>query len=758
MVSGHLDVFQNCKALETVVIPASMESISIMLDYRDNLRTMVYKGDYIGDPFSDYSNANNGHVYDVWYPADNPTWTQEARDSMDGIITWMPYLVAENGTLVSQVSSTQNIEQRLAQLMETEPSGSGSLGGVMYWNQDFVSDMKDELFPDRSGEVNAPMEFGALRVGDEIRKFYYSDQGNGNYHRSIEDYFLVTGIYEDHITVAHWWDTKTVAGYRFTWEDALTREELERTDANSGEAVYDYCTCYGESTTLVLPEVKEQEVQASKFPAQIRTTSAPKQVQPSNYNDAGGFANPFVDVRQDRFESAILWAYYNGITTGTTATTFSPENTCTRKQIVTFLWRYMGQPIASFNTNPFTDVPQDRFYNAITWAYKGNITTGTTATTFSPEAPCTRKQIVTFLWRAAGAPEPASYVNPFVDVKQDKFEKAILWAYYKGITTGTTDTTFSPEEPCTRKQIVTFLWRFAGQPQYGSQPPLDVGGMVLPQPQNLRNNITLTVGRSVALAQNASLDWSQASITSSVPGILQLGEEGMITAVSPGNTTVTITEGDYSRTYSITVVPPLTDDSTTEMRIAGAGGHVYDGMTGYVGDSVQLTFRVSKAGQTQRLWVHNSNWNPVDVVQEEEYDDRTYLTLHFERPGDTTITILTEDETAGMTLNIHVEEFHPFDPGHRDLLSPEEFACYASLASGSCGFRVDDSIGGWREGAPLHASELTYEKAVAWGVGSDHYWETSQYYEIGAIPGKIYNYVGDQEWEGELCYRIQDGF
>ena len=116
--------------------------------------------------------------------------------------------------------------------------------------------------------------------------------------------------------------------------------------------------------------------------------------------------------------------------------------------------------------NPFTDVPTNKYYyQPVLWAVENGITTGKTATTFAPNDPCTRKQIVTFLWRAAGEPAPDSMVNPFVDVKADRFEKAILWAYYKGITTGTTETTFSGDNTCTRKQIVTFLWRYMGQPQ-----------------------------------------------------------------------------------------------------------------------------------------------------------------------------------------------------------------------------------------------------------------------------------------------------
>ena len=177
--------------------------------------------------------------------------------------------------------------------------------------------------------------------------------------------------------------------------------------------------------------------------------------------------NIFTDVKEDRFTAAILWAYYNGITTGTgDGTTFSPEAPCTRKQIVTFLWRAAGNPEPKSMANPFVDVPSDRFEKAILWAYYEGITTGTgDGTTFSPESTCTRKQIVTFLWRYHDEPAPNSMENKFTDVKNDRFAAAILWAAEQGITTGTGNgTTFSPEAPCTRKQNVTFLYRDLTKP------------------------------------------------------------------------------------------------------------------------------------------------------------------------------------------------------------------------------------------------------------------------------------------------------
>lgn len=169
----------------------------------------------------------------------------------------------------------------------------------------------------------------------------------------------------------------------------------------------------------------------------------------------------FIDVsnRNDYFYEPVYWAVDRGITTGRTSTFFDPYGECTRGHIVTFLWRAMGQPEPSIR-NPFTDVKEsDNFYKAVLWAYENGITTGQTATSFGPWKSCTRGQIVTFLWRAKGEPN-VSGSNPFVDVKKsDYFYKAVLWAAKNGITTGKTPTSFVPYSTCTRGQAVTFLYR-----------------------------------------------------------------------------------------------------------------------------------------------------------------------------------------------------------------------------------------------------------------------------------------------------------
>ena len=169
----------------------------------------------------------------------------------------------------------------------------------------------------------------------------------------------------------------------------------------------------------------------------------------------------FVDVATGSYyEDAVDWAVENGITTGTDATHFSPDGICTRAQAVTFLWRAAGSPEPETRTMPFTDVPVGSYYyDAVLWAVENGITEGTSNTTFSPNMACSRAQIVTFLWRSEKSPA-AGTANPFADVKSTAYYAgAVLWAVREDITKGTTSTTFSPDADCTRAQIVTFLWR-----------------------------------------------------------------------------------------------------------------------------------------------------------------------------------------------------------------------------------------------------------------------------------------------------------
>ena len=173
--------------------------------------------------------------------------------------------------------------------------------------------------------------------------------------------------------------------------------------------------------------------------------------------------NPFTDVKAgDYYLAPVLWAAQEKITVGTTASTFSPEELCTRAQVVTFLWRAFGQPEPTGTVSPFTDVKTDDWFcKAVLWAVEEGITIGMGGNRFGAEETCTRAQVATFLYRAADEPGHQVADNPFIDLAEDWYVSPVLWAYETGITKGDgAANTFNPDGKCTRAQIVTFLYRF----------------------------------------------------------------------------------------------------------------------------------------------------------------------------------------------------------------------------------------------------------------------------------------------------------
>ena len=194
----------------------------------------------------------------------------------------------------------------------------------------------------------------------------------------------------------------------------------------------------------------------------------------------------------------VYWAVEQGITTGTSTTKFSPNAGCTRAQVVTFLWRAAGKPAPTETTNPFKDVAKGQYYyDAVLWAVEKEITNGTSKDTFDPEKTCTRAQIVTFLWRYAGKPAPTKTSNPFTDVTAGQYyTDAVLWAVEKEITKGTSANKFSPNDTCTRAQIVTFLYRAKYQhikrrSCFGSSASFFKRGCLLASVQNSRQGTVL---------------------------------------------------------------------------------------------------------------------------------------------------------------------------------------------------------------------------------------------------------------------------
>ena len=217
--------------------------------------------------------------------------------------------------------------------------------------------------------------------------------------------------------------------------------------------------------TLVVTDEDGREITLTEADGKYTVTMpASKVTIKATFMEDNSMLNFFVDVPADAYYyDAVLWAAKEGITGGTDAVHFSPDAACTRAQAVTFLWRAAGSPAPQSHAMPFTDVAEDSYYrDAVLWAVENGITKGTSDTTFTPNAKCTRAQIVTFLWRSQKSPA-ADGVNPFTDVAADAYyANAVLWAAENGITGGTAATTFSPNNDCTRAQIVTFLYRCLG--------------------------------------------------------------------------------------------------------------------------------------------------------------------------------------------------------------------------------------------------------------------------------------------------------
>ena len=187
--------------------------------------------------------------------------------------------------------------------------------------------------------------------------------------------------------------------------------------------------------------------------------------------------NPFLDVNETQFfHDSVLWAVENGITSGVDETHFGPAVACNRAQVVTFLWNAAGSPEPALTENPFVDVPAESWFTkAVLWAVEQGITAGMDATHFSPGGVCNRAQVVTFLWSANGSPAPKLAENPFTDVPDGSWYAApVLWALENGVTSGASETAFNPGGQCLRAHVVTFLYNAdqIPEPEPEPEPPL----------------------------------------------------------------------------------------------------------------------------------------------------------------------------------------------------------------------------------------------------------------------------------------------
>ncbi len=224
-----------------------------------------------------------------------------------------------------------------------------------------------------------------------------------------------------------------------------------------GEADPDYVVPTVKPTPTVAPTVKPTAAPTPTVAPAVTPAPTPAPTPTP-------VTNPFKDVKEtDWYYTAVQWAVQNNVTGGTSANTFSPESACTRAQIVTFIWAANGRPEPLSHSNPFKDVKDSDWYcKAVLWAVEKGITGGTSANTFSPDSPCTRAQVVTFLYAAAGRPQ-VDGINLFVDVPDEAwYTTPIIWAVEQGITSGIGNNKFGPDQTCTRGQIALFLYKAIG--------------------------------------------------------------------------------------------------------------------------------------------------------------------------------------------------------------------------------------------------------------------------------------------------------
>ena len=253
---------------------------------------------------------------------------------------------------------------------------------------------------------------------------------------------------------------------------------------------------------------------------------------------SSAFAASFTDVAPGAwYEEAVNWAVENGITTGMGKGLFAPNNTCTRGQVVTFLWRSQGEPAPQGGNNPFTDVKEgDYFYEAVMWAVENGITTGLSRAEFGPSSPCNRAQVVTFLWRTMGKPAPEDPTNPFGDVAESAYYyDAVLWAVEKGITTGMGEGVFAPDNACNRGQIVCFLYR------------TPTGGEAEPEPEP-KPEVKPGIDKQL------SFDLNEAGNAYVVVGCLDTAEQAVIPAEYEGLPVVGIEGGAFMNCLNLKAI------------------------------------------------------------------------------------------------------------------------------------------------------------------------------------------------------------
>lgn len=380
-------------------------------------------------------------------------------------------------------------------------------------------------------------------------------------------------------------------------------------------------------------------------------------------------SNPFVDVNETNyFYESVLWAVEKGITSGISATEFGPALTCSRAEVVTFLWRYAGSPAPKSTRNPFKDVGVGLWYsNAVLWAVEQGITAGVSTTEFAPGQPCNRAQVVTFLWRFMQQPEPTRADKIFTDVESGSwYEKPVLWAQERGITAGTSSNTFSPAAVCQRAQVVTFLYRTA-EPSVGELTIKTSAGT------------TIYVGESLQIEYTYTGDKSALTWKSNDTSVLTVNNSGKVTGVGVGETRVAVYHGDTMVGRIRLVVEekvvetePPAKPKAEKVTADSFTGPYFEGTAGVVGNYMTFKATAKTSGDNQAVTATSSNSGVVSVERTNvSGSNRCTFKVKFKGAGTATITITSEDGNASKSYTITVKG--SYSSAKSGQLSPEEF-------------------------------------------------------------------------------------
>lgn len=363
----------------------------------------------------------------------------------------------------------ENLKLYISAIEEIISIDSRNSTGMLY---DIDSDGFDELIMIYYSEVNENGETapayvvfsvfdvvnGAL-VNKVKNRTIFTEAGGSTGSISIANYQSNVGLLVEYQTYFASLDSEIYSGGILYDGKNLTnnliifsKHEIE--NGSTGQTTVKNCTVNGNRCSVsTYEEIVNAIMRIDNNIVPLQELLVQLKALPSR-TTVGGFKDVHED---DWFAQSVQWAVENSVTFGTSDTTFSPNDTCTNAHILTFLWRAVGSPII-ITSNPFSDVKStDYYYIPALWAYTNGLVTGST---LNSNAPCTRASTVTFLWKLAGQSSPSGN-HQFNDVPADAdYASAVAWAVGQGITAGTSMTTFSPNNTCTRGQIVTFLYRF----------------------------------------------------------------------------------------------------------------------------------------------------------------------------------------------------------------------------------------------------------------------------------------------------------